>query len=451
MGGTMSDGRNLGFWPTIFKIYHDRYRCSGMTVQALRLSGPLEKEHVRMALVRIIKRHPLMRSKIVDPGGPYYQFEPICHVDDDSAGQFPELPLYVVRRESSLHWLTAVEEELNRDFEAGSLWLWRVILVLSGGGGSDHEIIIVIHHSIADGPTVVGFTHDMLSCCGQIAQGKDQWDEEEELPLLPSVEHMLPPETAKPASASGYEDKRLKKDLTLWEYMEFKPIEERRARWIGRIIDPEILNNLEKRCNAESVSLNSALTAALLLAASGERNVGGNLRLAFPFNLRQYCKPRVGAEHFGCYTMMQECVYTVKENESFWELARHCQGVSLQRMITAVKQELRTIPKQFHKAFLISAMSTNLDKADKEQHFQDGPVLSYFGQLNFNKEYGPLSLTEWYGGIPQLAGLYQLFLISGIMHGKLFCGFSYTDPLLSAEAAEHMADGFSALLNEASM
>ena len=130
----MSDGRNLGFWPTIFKIYHDRYRCSGKAVQALRISGPLQKEHVRMALVRLMKRHPLLRSKIVDPGGAFYQFEPICDVNGDSGGVYPDLPLYVVQRESSSHWIKAVEEELNRDFDAGSSWLWRVTLLLSNGG-----------------------------------------------------------------------------------------------------------------------------------------------------------------------------------------------------------------------------------------------------------------------------------------------------------------------------
>lgn len=446
----MSDNKNLGFWPTICKIYHDQYRCSGMAVQALRVSGPLQKEHVQKALVRILKRHPLLRSKIVDPRGSFYQFEPICDINGDSTGQLPDLPLYVVQRENSSHWITAFQEELGRDFDTGSPWLWRVILLLSSSGKSDHEIITVVHHSISDGLSVIGFAHDLLSCCGQIAQGEDQWDEEKVLPLLPSVEHMLPPATVKPAAASVYENNRPKSDRTPWKYMEFKPLEERKARWIYRVISHQTLSGLEKQCNIESVTLNSALTAALLLAASGESNLERNLCLTSPLNLRQYCRPQVSAEHFGCHIMMLEGVYTVKPDVTFWELARHCQVVFLQRLIALVKQQFKTIPKKFHKAFLISAMAANLAKGDKEQQFQGGPVLSYVGPLIFQEDYGPLRLTEWYGGIPHVAGLYELFLVAGIMHEKLFCGFSYTAPLLSDEAAENIADRFASLLYKAS-
>jgi hypothetical protein len=261
---------------------------------------------------------------------------------------------------------------------------------------------------------------------------------------------MLPPATVKPAAASGYENNLPKSDLTPWRYMEFKPLEERRAGWIGRVISQETLSGLEKQCNIESVTLNSALTAALLLAASGEGKPEQHLCLTSPLNLRQYCRPQLSDEHFGCYIMMLEGVYTVKPDGTFWELARHCQVVFLQRLISLVKQQFKTIPKKFHKAFLISAMAANLARGDKKQQFQGGPVLSYVGPLIFHEDYGPLRLTEWYGGIPHVAGLHQLFLVAGIMHEKLFCGFSYTDPLLSAKAAENIADRFASLLDTAS-
>ena len=77
----MPDIGTLGYWSTIQKIYHDQYRCSGMTFSVLRVEGALTPEIVRKALYRLQRRHPLLRARFVDDIR-YYRFQ-VAHDKND--------------------------------------------------------------------------------------------------------------------------------------------------------------------------------------------------------------------------------------------------------------------------------------------------------------------------------------------------------------------------------
>jgi hypothetical protein len=187
--------------------------------------------------------------------------------------------------------------------------------------------------------------------------------------------------------------------------------------------------------------------AALLLSACKKTDSAHSVSFSFAIDLRGYCEPKVTHEHLGCYIMMDQAVLSLGERISFWDLARDC-GKELTNRID-VRRKQGFMPKEFHKSFLRSMVENNLSESDAQQVFFGGPCLSNLGVLDLSEEYGPFRLKEIYFGSPHLSGLYSVFLCVATLQGRLFCALHHTEPLLSRETAESMADSFVSRLETA--
>ncbi len=56
----------LGYWPTVQTLYHQGWGGAGTLVQVARVAGPLGPQLLADALAGLVRRHPLLRARIVE-------------------------------------------------------------------------------------------------------------------------------------------------------------------------------------------------------------------------------------------------------------------------------------------------------------------------------------------------------------------------------------------------
>jgi len=430
----------LGFWPTVCKIYHDNYRCSGKVFQVLRFEGVLTPGIVRKALYWLQRRYPLLRAHFVDDAR-YYRFQ-VSECNNVKADErAPDVPLRIVNRTDDSQWEMIIEDEFSRDFDPHSQVLWQTIFLSSKNHGQCSELITFFHHSLSDGVSVTRFADDLLCFCNEIAKGTGYVPDMATLPLLPPPELMLPRiSSSRKFLSQDPRNNAPDRGQTPWNFEAYRPLTERKARSLYFKISEDIMTHLKARCVQEHATLNSALIVALLLSAFGKIDSAHHVSFSFAFDLRTYCEPKVTSEHFGCYIMMVQAVLTLSTKISFWNLARNWGKELIMRILLSRKQGF--LPKEFHKSFLSSIIESNLSKSDRRQHFAWGPALSDLGTLGLSEEYGAFRLNDIYHGTVQLSGLYKVFVGVATYRGILFCTLSYTEPLLSTETAQCIANSF---------
>jgi len=442
----MEDPTRLGFWPTINKIYHDRCRCAGMATAVVRIRGPLAEAPLRESLLVLQKRHPLLRAAIVEESR-YFR------ISFDAWNAIPEdmrlsaVPLHVVERQSDMHWEACAAEEIAHDFAPDAPCLWRAVALLPPGGPGPGELILLFHHAISDGMCLASFVKDCVALCNSILRGRPLPDRSP-LPLLPAPESLIDRHVKTTAHGSASAPRQAQRPpLSPWRFEADAPLDRRAPGVLFRSIGQDTVEALRRRARLERTSVNSALTAAFLQAACGDAPEPRQAAMSAAVNLRPYCSPPVGNEHFGCFISMVQTAHGVDSGLSFWERARAYQQ-ELQHEIFQL-QKKGFAPPAFHKAFISTTMTANVERANKSGAFTGGPALSNMGALEFENNEGPLEIAELFFGAPQLSGLYSIFLVACTVQGRLFCFFSFPEPLTSRSTACRLAARFAARLASA--
>lgn len=434
----MIDSVPLGFWPTINKIYHDCYRCSGQSLAALRIDGPLNAATLAQCLSLLQNRHPLLQALIAESSAGY-TFTRTAWLALSPDGRRAAVPLQVIARRNEDHWKEVARTEIDRDVAAGAHCLWRTV-ALQDAAGHVRELLMLFHHSLCDGMSMTRFVHDLLELAGCAAADQALPPERAPLPLLGPVEAMLPPPDPADRPAT-----RPDPETASWPFEQWAPLEERATRILYWHIEAELLDRIRQHCRRTHTTVNSALTAALLRAAAPAD--GQRVPCSSGLNLRPRCAPPLSRDHFGCFIMMLQTSHTRARHQTFWDLARACQADSAAEI--ALRRAQGFLPRRFHRAFLESTMRDNLAAAEERREFPGGPVLSNLGVLDYSDTCGPLRVRDLYCVTSQLSGLYMLFLGLYSLYGRLFCSLSYTEPLLSAATANRIAATFTEELQRA--
>jgi hypothetical protein len=428
----MTQTRTLGYWETIQQTFHEQYRCSGMILQIVRVEGGLTGGLLAQALALLQRRHPLLRARFGQAGGrPAF----VAAAADDAAVQ---VPLRIVPMAGDGAWQGLGEAEALRDFE-GEL-LWRAILL---EGAAYCDIIFVIHHAIADGLSIVRLVHDLMTLCRTIAEG-GVTDDYVPLPLLPAVDALLNRSPAMDIPAELREAAEQEAVPYRFPYEGFAPPDERRLGTCFRLIEKEDVALLQSRCRSHGVTPTGALTAALLEAAAGTAAAPRRLSLETGISLRRYCDPEIGPEHVGCNIMMLQTGHGLKPGGGFWDFAAACQREL--RRATALKQRQGFLPRAFHPAFVQATIRAHLSQAAADRCFSGGICLSTPGVLAIAESYGNFRVRDIYSITCETAGLWLLFLGTCVLHGRLYCCFSFAEPLVSRQTVEGIADGVAAAI-----
>lgn len=416
--------RKLGYWESVLCLLHDRLMSTGTVVSMSQLMGRLDLARLQQALCILMQRHPLLRA-ILNAKEDGYHFELSANPS--------AIPLTLISRLDDKHWQRVVEQQLLESFEPNKV-LWRVILLQSDDPLQlQNEVIFLIHHAIADGLSCVHLNAQCFKYYQHLAAGEDITIEP--LPLLDAVERML--DHTKLPPHNSVDVKPVK--LSPFFYQQKAPLSERRTKNIYRSIASKELANFLSACRAKSRSVNSVLNAILLLTVAEMERDTLNLSLLTPLNLRPYCQPTVGVEHFGCYIT---CVTTqhnsVAAENDVWQLAAAYSKQLLQQM--AQLDQLATDLSQA--ALQKQSQLLCCDDAETRTQYPAGFVVSNKGRIDVPMVYGELEWQQYYTTSSRRAGDIVVNLSLTTIQENMFLCFSYTEPLLSADWVERLAERF---------
>jgi len=295
-----------------------------VVVTVLQLAGGPSPQRLRQALVALQVRQPMLRLRIVERSGGF-GFEP-------AAGR--PIPLRQIDRRDDATWRGVAEAELNERIDIASGPLLRCAYVAPANeNGSTRaqrgrsELVLTFHHTVMDAVSGAPLLRQLLTLC----------EEPEGEPELADGSTLPPVEERFPSAARGVRGGwRLLRFLgrQLVDEMSYrlrsrgarKPpiVEPARCRVLPVELSEAESARLVRSLRRERVTLNAALSAALLLAAyrhlySGESETA--LRYITFANLRPYLRPPVPDDHLGCAIVMLRYTARLGPGRGFWRLA----------------------------------------------------------------------------------------------------------------------------------
>jgi len=414
----------------------NRYSGTWVVVLVSRIKGPLSEDIVRQALDLVQRRHPRLHSRIVGLKGN------LCFESEGTQ----KIPLRLVDKE--VPWQEVVLEELNNKIESRQ-GLMRAVLVRSDKHNVGH-LITTIHHVIIDGLSGIRLHQEILTYMQKIASG-EQISQVPGLSALPPVDALLPDSMKK-----GF--KGAIKGLLFFGRLLFKtvwyrpktleleacvPLELRRCGMVHLELEVALTQQLVNTCKQKKTTVQAALCAAMLFVAAKKIRlttvrvscnsvVDLRKRLDFsphPGPLSNGERARVSDENLGVLASGLMTFHILRTNTSFWALARE------------VKQQLK-MGLERDDIFITTLMFRRIAKLLLARPDKGSGLVTVtnVGKVNIPKSYGPYEL-ESISFAPSMAAFGGSFMAAvTTFDGKMLINWTFSEPALSRETMEVMAN-----------
>ncbi len=425
--------RKLGIFETAQTISGEYYPFNA--VACIRLTNSPSPDIVRQSLSLMQKRHPLLKMRIVSDKGRYF------FVSDST----PEIAMEILQRKNADHWISACEDELNQKFDIERGPLIRCRYLYSDTQPKEGDIIITCHHSIIDATSVLLIVHELLSLCVNYQRGEHPLNGSP-LALLQSQEVYFP---------SPF--KRIVRKNRIFRFI-LRQIRDEisyrikirgrrksqvhpRARCciLSLQLPPEHTHKLIRQSRQKRVSLNSCLSAAMILSVV--RNLYDNQDLPvrhFTFaDLRSYLKPPVPKNNLGSYHSMVRLTITVKKNQSFWELAQ---------FIHHQVYEVSRKGEKFIQPLLSARMMRMFIRSQKKR--MATTALSYPGVAKIFPDYGRIQVRALHGFVSNFPIGPEYAATARIFKGRLWLDNLYLDADMDQQKAWTIANEILSILQD---
>ena len=418
--------RKLGLVENLFATLHSMGAMIHVNIASIQ--GMISFDVFRAAIDLLQKRHPLLQVHLQESDGGVF----FC------ADGTLRIPLTVIERQHEQQWLEIAEGELLQKFSGEFDPLCRITLLQTSEQSAWNELIVTFHHAISDGISAIHFVHELLSYYQQLVEGIPI-SPIDSLPLLPSLEQLLQKCLSEIGTADctpAIPNPPLPSPTLLIE--QTAPVVDRRTRLIPRELDQGLTSQIKSRCRDEQTTVHGALCAAMILACvqqlSSQESVF--VSCSSSVNLRASCFPPVASEHLGCFISNITTTHHAEPNTSFWELARECHSNIKQLVHYKVPHYLASnteLLNKYQSSFLVQLAEHNMGR-NTTTH------VSNLGQWNLKPFYGSIRLESFYfaTGLSLVGTCFWLGTTT--INQKLFCTFTYTDPLISTKTAEALAD-----------
>ncbi|WP_341874844.1 FAD-dependent monooxygenase [Streptomyces albofaciens] len=414
------------------------------SVVRTRVHGPLELPLLRRALDILQSRHPLLRVAVSsDEEGAAPAFRPV--------GGRP-IPLRHIQvpaedPEADTRWQREIDEhELaeGADWHTGPLLRAVVISRESAERTEDvHDLLLTSAHCIADGMTGLTLLRQWTELTAQLSAGEEPPRTSHR--ALPAAEDLLPPRHRGEAGAAALtalterdeeETRRLQPRRVTPSHP--VPFHQRRTRMVHKSLTTDQLDLLVAACKQHDVTVHGALAAAMVTAVAleAETREPAHFSIGSPLDFRAELEPAVSYDEAGTYAATLPTRVLYRPGAPLWPMAR------------AISRDLADRRKREEHLSMINLLDrvgprTPAD-ADAFMHHLDeqGPInlcLSNLGRYAFPDRVGPwrISGTQIIASISVTGSLVATALTS---HGQLAWNFSYTEGIVPAPRARHIAD-----------
>jgi hypothetical protein len=407
-----------------------------------RIRGQVTESMVRDAVSKMQKRHPHLRSRIVDDekGNPWL-------TSDEAA----ELPVETMQRESDDHWIRVVQEQCQIPFDFALRPPVRFILIQSSAAS---DLVILCHHIICDGLSLAYLARDLMVHLG------DPGREVELLPDPVPIDRDNLPEGISLNPVARFFINRMNRkwqdEKVTFDQEDYLSLGAAYwKRYQHQVLSVELseaqTSALVERCRAEEVTVNSALTAAFVGAQTivlGDRPFHSGILVAASLRDRL---PVPAGEVMGFYAGAVQPKFGYDGSRGFWDNARqfhrkvrplytdktlfrealgwsHVDPTILEAIIFKTLGGL--VPEGASRYEKISAFSTRddtvlrilkRDKMDSLDRILYGTTVTNLARLDFPRAYGKLQLERLImkpGGAFPLAN-FNLVLGAATCAGKL--------------------------------
>ena len=392
-------------------------------VCVVTVKGIIAPEKLGHALTIVQQRRPLLGARIVK-NKKQFQF------DSEGVGS---IPVQIVNRQSGDQWQGVVEDELNKAFKIEVGPLVRCTYLFKPNSSAAAEIILTFHHAVIDGVSGTRLLHDLFTVLGGV---KDLTitDTSQQLSLPPPAEQLFPPKY-----------KGLRLHARLIPFMAGQMADEVKYRWWSRGIkrvpinshgqcrilplqlSPDDLHGLVRKSRREKVTLNSVLSASMLLTIHKylHQDSSAPMRNIVFSDLRPYLRPLPSKNSTAPYISLSRFTTLMNSETDLWSLSR-----SLQKRIyeTARRGD----------KFLSTVMSRGLMKMiiGKKSVRMGNTALSYGGSIHLEPSYGDIEITEIHAFISNNVLGPEFVAYASLHNGRLLWDFLFIDSDMDRETAK---------------
>lgn len=239
----------------------------------LRIQGALTESQLQHALGRLQQKHPILAAAVQldDKGMPWFE----------SAAHHAAIPVRTVMRDREDTWHTETVKEWNTAFDTGSGPLIRLVWIQ---GASVSELLMVFHHCMCDGGSAVALVRELLLLLDE--PGADIGTEQvftrlEDVVPLAVLSNRTKKIKARVLGKAGY--------LLLHALPLKKKARDRGQDYLlnWKLSEAET-TNLLRQCKAAGVTVNTAISLAVLTAFDVVRGKNAFNKITCPVEIRRY-------------------------------------------------------------------------------------------------------------------------------------------------------------------
>lgn len=433
-----------------------------------RLHGTVTEEQLRHALDLVRQRHANLRVRMVwdEQGDPWFT--------SDGAGP---IPIEVLPRQSAESWQRVMEQSSTVPFDFSARPAVRLFLLPSAEAT---DLILLCHHILCDGLSLAYVVRDLLTALGQPDRDPGPPVEaapmgQEKIPREVSVNPLV-------RLVINRMNKQWRRERVTFDQVDYQELSQ--AYWsryphrtLSLELDEAATTTLVERCRRHEVTVNSALSAALVgaqVAVLGDRPFLASTGVAA--SLRERLTPPVG-EGMGFYAGMVTPKFKYDSRRGFWDNAR-----AFHRLVTPLFNNkalfenpllwcllepsildamnykrlgglVAPVSPRYDKLSAFARRGDTVlsilkrDKMDTLERITMGTAVTNLGRLDFPRRYGELELERLIlqpgGGFPLVT--VNLVLGAVTCAGRLSCVLEYVDDNLTsaqASAVQRQALGY---------
>ena len=437
-----------------------------------RIKGNVSEAMLVNAVAKVQQRHVNLRVRIKEDEN---------HVPWFSSEGVGEIPVEVVKRESDDQWIAVHQEASKVPFEFEVRPAIRFILVQSP---TVSELIILCHHIICDGLSLAYLARDLMVHLG---------DPERDVEVLPDpvlVDLDTMPEDVKLNGIVRFFVNRINQkwegDKIAFDQEDYENLSAGYwANFEHKLLSVELTeaqtSALVARCRAESITVNSALTAAFVgaqILVQGNQPYHSSIAVAA--HVRERLRKSAG-EAMGFYAGIVQPKFAYNEKYGFWDNARKLHK-KIKPMVTnknlfaqfmmwchldpAILEAINfkklggLVPRRLSKHQKLSSYAAQDDvvlgvlKRDKQERLDRkimGTAVTNLTRMDFPRTYGALELDRLImhpGGAFPLVNV-NLVLGAVTCSGKLSLVLEYAEQAVDTQTMEQIKDQAMAFLLEA--
>ncbi|SFE76925.1 Condensation domain-containing protein [Chitinophaga sp. CF118] len=394
-------------------------------VFAAKIRGTIKEENLRIALLEIQRKHPLLRVVIREDeqGRPYFV----------SNTKISQIPLRIEERFSDNDWITVSEAEWENRFDVKRGPLARVVWLRSANVS---EILLVCAHCICDGTSI-------LTLMREILQVLDQQDiDMEPYESFESVNSLIP----------SYILSNRKMKMKAWLIakiagwvLSFKTTKHKsppdKSYLLNWKMDEESSTALINLCKQEKTALHAAFSVAFLEAMRELKGDKAKGQVIYPVDIRRYIS-EIKNDHLFAFAPIEELPVDKDSNTDFWTKTRKLRNDLAGRIDVMNIHELLLISEYFHSSVkkLIAYLKSSEGTHDV--------TLSNMGRLNIPDSYQSFHLETIHSPSASFPWRNPNTLIITNFRREIDFSFISSESFLSKEDATIIKDRMMELLVE---